>query len=523
MRRHLRTPTGQAHKFESATPIHEIIAQLRAWCDQNHATVHYCDAALTELNTIVQRLPPVATRRPDVLTSSTSEHPIDRTLLIMQRLGDLAPGNEGDAYIKMGVAQVQTIHQSLEFVTMREDLTTFLLERGLEGSTGTVLLQRLQPFLQRYLRLADMYLDVLAGWHKSLLKLASTLLIIGQELADRGFCRPTEMGDESKKQGEMVEDGTGIGEGSGKADVSNNITDESQVEGLQDQKKQEDMESEEKHEADGAIEMDGDFDEDVEETQEEDQTKGDEEPPEDDLPEEEMTPLGRDDPNVVDEKLWGQESSDQQQEKMGSGQEGESKESNNSEIVAKEQPESAHSANHKSETASGNDDPEGEPQVEEPHPEDIGEQTNEDGRPVDDYVDQQEPLNLPEDLHIDGPRNETPDSLSDDGESMDDVEDGGGAEDGDTKPQDQSDEETSGRDNFEGAIETEDQDGDHDQGTNIAAKPDLKEAEGANQGGDGDQMQGDAPTMNRIGVDAENQDEMSESVEKEAQERPSQR
>ena len=436
----------------------------------------------------------------------------------MQRLGDLTSDYEEDAYIKTGIARVQTIHRSLEFFTMRESITTFLSERGLEGSIGTVLLRRLQPFLQRYLRLVDVYLDMLAGWHKSLLKLTSTLLIIGQELADRGFCKPSEMGDQNKKQDEMVGDGTGIGEGSGKADVSKDVTDESQVEGLQDQKMQEDMESEEKQEIDGAIEMDGDFDADVEETQEEDQTEGEEEPPEDEPPSEEMAPLDRDDPNVVDERLWGQEN---EQAKSGSGQEGESKGSKDADIAAKEQQEPSPSANHQGDTASGNDDPEDELQAEEPQPEDIGDQTNDDGRPVDDHVDQQEPLNLPDDLHIDDSRNETPESISDDGDSMDGVEEGVGAEDQDMKPPDHSDEETG--DNVEDTMGTEDQNGDQEQGENIAAKPDLREEEGRNQNEEGGQMQGSAPATNQGGADTESKDEVSESVAKEAQERPSQR
>ncbi len=523
VRRYSRTPVGQAHKLESATSIHETITQLQVWGDQDHATVHHCGSLLIELNTITQRLPPAATRPPDGLTLSTSEPPIDRILVIMQRLSDLALANEGDAYIKIGIAQAQAIHQSLEFVTMRDDITTFLLGRGLEGGNGTVLLQRLQPFLQRYLRLADVYLDMLAGWHKSLLKLASTLLIIGQELADRGFCKPTEMESESKQQ-EMVGDGTGIGEGSGKADVSKDITDESQVEGLQDQQKQEDVESEEKDEADGAIEMDGDFDADVEETQEEAKTKDEEEPPEVESPSEEMAQLDRDDPNVVDEIFWGQEGHDQQQVKPEPAQEGESKGLNDAEVVAKAQQASVPPANHKGETASGNDDPGDEIQMEEPQIEDMGEQTNDDGRPVDDYVDQQEPLSLPDDLHIDDSRNDRTEGLSDDGESMSDVEGDVGVETGDTEPPDHSDEETSGHDNVEDATEKEDQDIRQEKAENITAKPDLREGEGTDQGGgDGGEMQGSAPATNQDGVDTENKDEVSESVAKEARAQVSQR
>ena len=444
----------------------------------------------------------------------------------MQKLGDLALSNEGDAYIKIGIAQAQAIHQSLEFATMRDDITTFLLGRGLEGGIGTVLLQRLQPFLQRYLRLVDVYLDMLAGWHKSLLKLASTLLIIGQELADRGFCKPTEMEPESKHQ-ELVEDGTGIGEGSGKADVSKDITDESQVEGLRDQHKQEDVESEEKDEVDGAIEMDGDFGADVEETQEgaKTQEEGEGEPPEDEPPEDEMAQLDRDDPNVVDEKLWGQEGHDQQQIKQEPVQEGESKGLNDAEIVAKAQQTPVPPASHKGETASGDDDddPGDEIQMEEPQTEDMGEQTNHDGQPVDDYIDQEEPLSLPDDLHLDDTRNDTAEGLSDDGEFMSDVEGDVGDEAGDTKPPDHSDEETSGCDNVEDATEIEDQDSGQGQMENIAAKPDLGETEGMDQGGAGGEMQGSALATNQDGVDTENKDEVSEGVAKEARAQVSQR
>ena len=522
VRRYSQTFTGQAHKFESGTSIHETITQLQAWCDRDHATVHHCGSLLAELNTIAQRLPPTATRPCDSPTLPTSEPPIDRILVIMQRLGDLPLGNEGDAYIKIGIAQAQAIHQSLEFATMRDDITAFLLGRGLEGGIGTVLLQRLQPFLQRYLRLVDVYLSMLAGWHKSLLKLASTLLIIGQELADKGFCKPTEMESDSKHQ-EMVEDGTGIGEGSGKADVSKDITDESQVEGLRDQQKEENVESEEKDEADSAIEMDGDFGADVEETQEGAKTEEEEEPTEDEPPEEEMAQLDRDDPNVVDEKLWGQEGHDQQQVKPEPVQEGESKGSSDAEIVAKAQQTTVPPANHKGETASGNDDPGDEIQMEEPQTEDMGEQTNHDGQPVDDYIDQEEPLSLPDDLHIDDPRNDTTEGLSDDGESMSDVEGDVGDEAGDTKPPNHSDEETSGCDNVEDATETEDQDSRQGKMENIAAKPDLGEAEGMDQGGAGGEMQGRAPATNQDGVDTENKEEVPESVAKEAREQVSQR
>jgi midasin len=440
----------------------------------------------------------------------------------MQRLGDLTMDNEGGAYIKTGIARVQTIHRTLEFIAMRDDIAAFLSGRGMEGSTATLLLQRLQPFLQRYLRLADIYLDTLAEWHQSLLKLTSTLLTIGQELTDRGFCKPSELGDENKGQDEGMRDGTGIGEGSGNADVSKDITDESQVEGLRDQKEQEDVKTEEKHETDGAIEMEADFDADMEETQEGDQTEVEEEPPEDEPVSEEMAPLDRGDPNVVDEKLWGQESNHQQQAELGSDQEAVSKESKDTEIVAKDQRECAPSENHKREALSANDDPEDELQMEEAQPEDIGEQTKDDGRPVDDYVDQQEPLNLPDDLHIDDSRNETLQSISDDEDFMDGSENDVGDEEGDMNPSDHSGEETGGRDG-EDAMEIEPQDGKQEQGENITAKADLREGEGTNLEGDDGQAEGVAPTTNQSGVETDNKDEVPESMAKEAQERTSQR
>ena len=68
---------------------------------------------------------------------------------------------------------------------------------------------------------------------KSKYKLCYVLGRVMLDLAQKGYCKPSEQ-DDSKDGGEGTEvEGTGMGTGSGDKNVSNEITEESQVEGLQ--------------------------------------------------------------------------------------------------------------------------------------------------------------------------------------------------------------------------------------------------------------------------------------------------
>lgn len=110
----------------------------------------------------------------------------------------------------------------------------------------------------------------------------------------------------------MEANGTGLGEGVGDKNVSKEIEDESQVEGLKDEKDDTDGEAE-RAEEDDAIEMNEDmggqlqYVPDAEYEQQEDDS---EEQNDEDL-DEQIGDLDAHDPSAVDEKLWGDETGPQ--------------------------------------------------------------------------------------------------------------------------------------------------------------------------------------------------------------------
>lgn len=97
--------------------------------------------------------------------------------------------------------------------------------------------------------------------HRSCAKLAYVITNLMEVLAQNGFCAPEGVELSADGQGELTMDaeGTGMGEGEGRKDVSKEIEDEEQVLGTRDEEQQNNGENLEKEEDDG-LEMSNDFD-----------------------------------------------------------------------------------------------------------------------------------------------------------------------------------------------------------------------------------------------------------------------
>ncbi|GAA5999947.1 hypothetical protein JCM10207_005984 [Rhodosporidiobolus poonsookiae] len=182
-----------------------------------------------------------------------------------------------------------------------------------KAPAASALVARVAPFLRLYSDLLSRHLSSFFAWHKASLKLNHVLASILKELATEGFCRPPE-GDskngESDAQDGKTSEGTGMAEGTGAKNVSNEIEDESQLEGLQSDVPQEKREDEQEEEGDDdAVEMAGDFEGEMEDRGDgakDDQDEG-ESDEEDDQPEpeEQVADVDPLDPSSVDEKFWG--------------------------------------------------------------------------------------------------------------------------------------------------------------------------------------------------------------------------
>lgn len=293
--------------------------------------------------------------------------------------------------------------------------------------------QRVLPFLSQYLDLARHHLLSVTNWTAALFKLEYIICSIASTLAREGFCQPPDS-EESGDGGDGMElqaDGTGLGEGSGAENVSKEIQDESQVEGLQGEDEGVDEEVERAEEG-NALEMNEEIGgqmQDVPDGDDEDEEGDDESNTE---PEEQIGDLDASDPSAVDEKLWGDESGPQDDEKDGGkSKDDHSHQQQDSEMVAKDetgasgekkQKDSAQrdedTAAHDEESAPPDAELDGVDGLNEEDQEDQAAENGQEGAPIDEHIEEAHTLDLPDDVDLDAGKDEA--EPMDDDLSLDD-------------------------------------------------------------------------------------------------------
>lgn len=160
----------------------------------------------------------------------------------------------------------------------------------------------------------QLLVDVLVA-HKSVAKLDYVLIRIFRNLFQHGFCRTEEKdGGESGGDGKMQfqddVDGTGMGEGDGKKDVSDQIEDEEQLLGLQGDQQDEKPQDPPDQPEDTGLEMQNDFDGTMQDVPDDEKNDDDDDKDDEEELDREMGDFDQDDENVVDEKMWGEDSDD---------------------------------------------------------------------------------------------------------------------------------------------------------------------------------------------------------------------
>ncbi|GAC77348.1 translation initiation factor 2C [Moesziomyces antarcticus T-34] len=187
------------------------------------------------------------------------------------------------------------------------------LSRDAEAETFVqVQLAAVYPFLHEFSALLRTHLLASAHLSTSLLKLDHVLCHLMTALASKGFCKPPEEqenDDGEGDDGEQLEGGTGLGDGSGAKDITDQMEDDEEIEELQkDDPADEGDEGEKTEREKNAKEADQDFGGDLEDisgdeeddaASNQDGDDADEQEPEDAVGD--VDPL---DPNAVDEKVW---------------------------------------------------------------------------------------------------------------------------------------------------------------------------------------------------------------------------
>ncbi|WWD21566.1 hypothetical protein CI109_106052 [Kwoniella shandongensis] len=322
-----------------------------------------------------------------------------------------------------------------------------LLSEGQASSIAPECLARVIPFVEAfaesYARSVSTHLHTIKATYKLSYVVGRLML----DLAQKGFCKPSEESQDGGEgeDGDTVE-GTGMGTGSGEKNVSSEIKEESQVEGLQGEEEEEQEEKGKNDEDDDdAFSMDEDFegklDDGKEKGEGEDGDESDEEEEEDhDEHVGDVDPL---DPGAVDEKFWGDE---KEEEKKDDGSDevmdqNTKEEEGESEMTAKEKEgkeakddkkekdkeegkEGEEGQESKQEQEKGDDDQGGDEEGEEMEDEEVmgeerdGEEEQQAGQDqIEVAVPEGDTLDLPEDLNFD---DEGEEGEGDDNEGLDD-------------------------------------------------------------------------------------------------------
>lgn len=344
---------------------------------------------------------------------SSSDHIIDTLLLRVQTMlkistpAEEATEEEKKDYIRDDCRLLFTLSSKLELQSIAHCLQAFVA--GLSGQSEEDIqnsIARLLPFLDRYISFANAQIVSQAGWTKSLFKLDYVLCSIVSSVAKDGFCQPKEAEEgEDDAGGQENGEGMGLGEGTGNENVSKEIQEESQVEGLQGEDTEGDDKVERAEEG-NAIEMSEDFGGEMQDVPQEEGEEGDESEEESEGdPDEQLGELDGADENAVDEKLWGDEKGPEERDNGGKTDKDHSKQdSGESETVAKEgeQPKQDNDGSQRDKPETDETQDQETEEATDAMPED-DEVPGQDGAPLDDFTQEADTLDLPDSMELDGP------------------------------------------------------------------------------------------------------------------------
>ncbi|KZV73642.1 hypothetical protein PENSPDRAFT_268056 [Peniophora sp. CONT] len=466
------TPIVLLDEYEVATAGSELVKRvnlrLREWTVKEPRV----ERILTPVREWAETLAtPLSAIRAPIPTQDSLDTIIDSLLVTIQALIAAVPepktdesDRDDDNYVKSTNALFARLTSLLHIDAVSQKLVAAFDKIATCSQEDLArIVPRILPFVQRYEQLVRDHLSAMASWTGSLFKLEFVICSVMLSVATKGFCKPPDLDDagDEGEGGEAV-GGVGLGEGTGNQDVSKEIEDESQVEGLQGEQDAEQQKREKgQDEGKDAIEMGDDFEgemEDVPEDEEGDEKDEKDDGEEEEGPDDQIGDLDPLDPSAVDEKLWGDEKGPEGKDDDGKTQDDRSKEAGaESEVVAKEK-EGSKKEKERGEKGKEEQQEQGEAQEGDKKQDDaVDEEGDEEGEEeqegeaqgqgaaMDDFVKDADTLDLPDDLDL-GPEDQKSDAgdeddemdeLEDDAELGDDTRDAGGRESAEPEPMDE--------------------------------------------------------------------------------------
>ncbi|KAE8257682.1 hypothetical protein A4X13_0g2197 [Tilletia indica] len=246
---------------------------------------------------------------------------IDSVLLIAQELRAFKAAeqeSEQDSELPDGAIPTQGQHLRSIFSQLRADemveqiasLVRAAAQKQSHTKEVTHALQRVAPFLAVYHEMLKDHLRTSGQWYAELLKYLYIVNQTVQSVIVQGFCKPKEEQDSSDgdKGDDNAEAGTGLADGSGAQDITDQLEDDEEIEEMQRNEEEQDDNGGDTEKQEGAkesgLDLDGpteekEPDENGDDDQEEDQDDEEGEEPDDAI--DKVDPL---DPNAIDEKMW---------------------------------------------------------------------------------------------------------------------------------------------------------------------------------------------------------------------------
>ncbi|KAL2395412.1 Midasin [Exophiala dermatitidis] len=268
------------------------------------------------------------------------------------------------------------------------------------------------PIIEQYYHILEHLHRQQAALHLETSQLALQLARSFTTLASQGFCRPSEPSEGEEKSGKL-ESGTGLGEGEGAEDISKDVGDDEDLSELAQsgQKEEPDNEIED---AEDAIDMGHDDlagdtgDQGEQESGQDKDGDGSDEEGDDEI-DEETGSVDDLDPSAVDEKMWDDMKNESEKDKELKNDKAEGKKSDDQTTADGQQPE-----------GEDMDGLEGD-EVEEEGPDETDGGERPEAENMDPHLDNEKPLELPEELQLNGEDEMKEDDISDDG--MDELSD----------------------------------------------------------------------------------------------------
>lgn len=354
---------------------------------------------------------------------------VDKILVGLQKLKEVPAALTSEGTLARSDEFFSRTIKSVRLSEITSSLESVLdtLHSGADIPYASALIASVLPIMNKYYLICEDLTDRFISVHRETCKMSYVLAKSFMTIASEGFCQPAEASTGEESKSGQLESGTGLGDGEGAEDISKDVADDEDLSELAQQQNEEAKEDQE--DSGDAVNMDQEEmqGESGERKEEEDEENESGEEGDDDI-DEEVGSVNDLDTDALDEKMWDGERDEQQKEtETQEGKGATESEEQTAGEKEQEQKDQEQKDQEKGEKSKEGEEEEEEEDEEEEDPDDEGEAVGrEDLDVTDPHAKEEEALDLPEEMQLDGEDQGDKDEGEDD-DGMDELSDMGAA------------------------------------------------------------------------------------------------